>query len=325
MPRMLRDRLLVGPLLIVGLLGLLWLDQSLGAVPVPPIMLPGQYYLPIADLLGWPQLPPGLVILLGLLVLVGAAAFELAGMIQAKGLPAQPGVLWFAAAIGLLTMYFSGGYGAVQPQLAWFATWLIVVLLVALRGQTLGGKVDGALPAAGAALLAMIYLGLVPGFFLAIRQGHSAWVLAAVVLVTKSCDIGAYFAGKTIGRHKLIPWLSPGKTVEGLFGGMILAGFVAAGILALSRLIGPPEAIDPVGQIGLTALGAMVPLPVAFFGGAILGIVGQVGDLLVSLMKRDAGVKDSGQTLPGFGGLLDIMDSPLLVAPVAFWLLTALG
>jgi phosphatidate cytidylyltransferase len=326
---MLRDRLIVGPLLIVGLLALLWLDQWLGAVPLPMLVLwetgpGGPGVLPLAAFAGRPDLPAGLVMLGVLLVLIGGGARELTDLFAAKGIRVPAVVLWFGAAVGLLLIYWSPDFGPVQPQLAWFASWLIVVLLVVLRGQTLDRTPDGALTAAAATMLALVYLGTLPGFFLAMRQWHSAWVVAAVVLVTKSCDIGAYFTGKTIGRTKLMPWLSPGKTWEGLIGGMGFAAAVTVGIALIARVLGTAEpgmAIE--GELGLVDLAHRVPLLAAAIGGAVLGLVGQGGDLIVSLFKRDAGVKDSGSTIPGFGGVLDVMDSPLLTAPVAYWLLLA--
>jgi phosphatidate cytidylyltransferase len=119
--------------------------------------------------------------------------------------------------------------------------------------------------------------------------------------VVKAADVGAYATGHLIGRHKLIAWLSPGKTIEGFIGGLVVAAIVAALILT------PP--INP-----------SFTRPQALFVGLVLGGIGQLGDLLESLLKRDAGVKDSGK-LPGFGGLLDLLDSPLLAAPAAYWLL----
>jgi phosphatidate cytidylyltransferase len=124
-----------------------------------------------------------------------------------------------------------------------------------------------------------------------------------ILLVVKSTDIGAYFGGRYLGRHKLIPWLSPGKTWEGLFCGLLTAAAVGLGCcliwpVALSTMTGPK----------------------AILFGIVIGGVGQAGDLLESLMKRDAQVKDSGNIIPGFGGLLDVIDSPLLAAPAAYLL-----
>ena len=131
-------------------------------------------------------------------------------------------------------------------------------------------------------------------------------LLAAVILVTKSCDIGAYFTGMSIGRHKLIAWLSPGKTWEGLVGGMVVAA------LAGAFLLRPLLSIE-------------ISLPYALLTGALLGLAGQAGDLIASMLKRDAQVKDSGSALPGFGGVIDVIDSPLLAGPVAYWLLAIAG
>jgi phosphatidate cytidylyltransferase len=308
MAGMLRYRLMVGPGLIAALLALLWLDQWLGAVSLPTLVLTARHVLPLSELAGRPALPPGLVMLAALLLVTAVGARELSGMLALKGAAVSWPVLWLGAAVGVLLMYFTPDYAAVQPQLAWYGTWLVLVLLLAMRSHTRGHQTQGALLVAGGALLGLVYLGTLPGFFLAMRQWHSAWVIAAVVLVTKSCDIGAYFAGKAFGRTKLIPWLSPGKTWEGLIGGLALSAAVAVGLLGLAR------ALD-------VALAVEISWQYAAAVGIIFGLVGQGGDLLVSLFKRDAGVKDSGQFLPGFGGILDVLDSPLLVAPVAYWLL----
>jgi len=118
-----------------------------------------------------------------------------------------------------------------------------------------------------------------------------------MLLVVKSTDIGAFFGGRALGKHKLIAWLSPGKTWEGLACGLLTAGVVGA-------CFAPAIPQMNVFQAGLF--------------GVLIGGIGQVGDLLESMMKRDAEVKDSGTLVPGFGGVLDIIDSPLLAAPFAY-------
>ena len=127
--------------------------------------------------------------------------------------------------------------------------------------------------------------------------------IVMILLVVKFTDIGAYFGGRAFGKHKLIPWLSPGKTWEGLFFGLLTAGLVGA--------ICARWTLELLWHRGLIF-------------GIIIGGVGQLGDLLESLMKRDAEVKDSGQLIPGFGGILDVIDSPLLAAPVAYLLFSLL-
>jgi phosphatidate cytidylyltransferase len=123
-------------------------------------------------------------------------------------------------------------------------------------------------------------------------------------------DTGAYFTGRWLGRHKLIPWLSPNKTWEGLAGGIVVALLCAVGVgywLHAAQLAPRPPAGPLIGWLALFGL-LMAGLSVA-------------GDLSASLLKRDAAVKDSGTALPGLGGILDVLDSPLLAAPVAwlFW------
>jgi phosphatidate cytidylyltransferase len=151
-------------------------------------------------------------------------------------------------------------------------------------------------------VLATLYLGGLAWFIMAIRVKHavgfngSTKIILMLLLAVKSTDIGAYFGGRAIGRHKLIPWLSPGKTWEGLICGLITAALVA---MAFAQAIHQP------------------PWKAALFG-ACIGAIGQLGDLLESLMKRDADVKDSGKLIPGFGGVLDVIDSPLFAAPFAY-------
>ena len=126
--------------------------------------------------------------------------------------------------------------------------------------------------------------------------GGSAWLLL-VLLGTAACDTGAYFVGSAAGRHKLIPHISPGKTWEGLAGGAL--GAVLAAV-----------ALD--GVLGISALQALA-LGLVVCAAAVLGDLGE------SLVKRAAGVKDSGHIVPGHGGLLDRMDSILFVLPAVYW------
>ncbi len=123
------------------------------------------------------------------------------------------------------------------------------------------------------------------------------WVLVLLAGVW-SFDTGAYLVGRAIGRRPFLPWISPKKTLEGVLGGLVVATLVVAVVLAIS---------------GSSPLEALVL-------GPLLGIVAQSGDLAESLLKRAAGVKDSGTLLPGHGGILDRVDSILFAAPVlAAW------
>lgn len=295
---MLKQRLLLGPVLILLLVGGIWLDSWLDAQPLPgwlSALLPGH-----------PDFPPGVIVFTVVLVLSFIAARELVRILRDKGIQASMRLSCAAAVLGLgvsclVPSEFRGEHSATIVSSA-AAMVLVTSLAFYSRRQT----VEGVIAATGGTLLAFVYLGLMFGFVLAIRREHSAWTLLWILVTTKSCDIGAYFTGKAIGRHKLIVWLSPGKTWEGLAGGTLLAAAVGALGVELLR------------QYGHTALPT-------WQGGALAGvlfaIVGQVGDLMASLLKRDAGLKDAGKILPGFGGMLDVIDSPLLVAPAAYWLL----
>jgi phosphatidate cytidylyltransferase len=184
-----------------------------------------------------------------------------------------------------------------------------LVLVGSLAYYARHRRVEGLVAAAGGALLAYAYIGVLLGFVCAIRREHVVWTLVWVLLVTKACDVGAYFTGRAIGKTKLAPWLSPGKTWEGLWGGVAFSSFI--GGLGAWLLSGWSGEVIPV-WFGLAA-------------GVVFAVVGQLGDLLASLLKRDAGRKDMGHSLPGFGGVLDVLDSVLLVAPVAFWSLRLLN
>lgn len=133
------------------------------------------------------------------------------------------------------------------------------------------------------------------------------WGLAALltmIATTKSTDIGAYFTGKLVGRRKLVPRLSPGKTVEGSLGGLVAATLVAVACLAfLFPAICPSNA---------------PPLLLGLLLGPLLGISGMIGDLSQSLIKRACGAKDSGSLLPGMGGVWDVTDSLIFASLPAF-------
>jgi phosphatidate cytidylyltransferase len=209
-----------------------------------------------------------------------------------------------AAGIGLLTSTVIPAGIDPGGAAAMVSTGAVVTLVMSLLFYSRHRNVTGVMAATGITLLAFVYLGVTFGFLLAIRREHSAWVLLWVLLVTKACDIGAYFTGKGMGRHKLVYWLSPGKTWEGLVGGVVLSCVVS--VWGLSIMAGAGQVPWPGWTAGVVA-------------GVVFALVGQAGDLAKSLFKRDAGLKDSGAALPGFGGIIDVIDSPILVTPIAFW------
>jgi phosphatidate cytidylyltransferase len=141
---------------------------------------------------------------------------------------------------------------------------------------------------------------------LALRVPPGGVLLIFPLVVTWASDIGAYFVGRAIGGRKLIPSVSPGKTVAGAVGGLV-ASMLVAWLYARSVLV-------PVANLGFTPWGAVL-------FGAIVSVAAQVGDLFESLIKREGGVKDSSRIIPGHGGILDRFDSLIFVLPVAYLLL----
>jgi phosphatidate cytidylyltransferase len=150
------------------------------------------------------------------------------------------------------------------------------------------------------------YLGLLPCFFAQIRwltENHEANSvrLALAVFVPKGCDIGAYCTGRLFGRHKMTPVLSPKKTWEGALGGLTFAILVA---LAIDQLApNPPLRQDVLWELGF---------------GLSVGLAGMFGDLAESLIKRDCQSKDASTAVPGFGGVLDVVDAIIYSAPVSY-------
>ncbi|TWU04613.1 phosphatidate cytidylyltransferase [Stieleria varia] len=169
-----------------------------------------------------------------------------------------------------------------------------------------------------AAVFVSVYVGVPMAMLVATRTMHpGGWGLAALITtiaVTKSTDVGAYFVGRLLGRNKLIPRLSPGKTREGAVGGIVTATIVA--FACLKWLF--PALTDQAAAVGATS-----PLASPIWGAVVLGpalaVSGMIGDLAESLFKRDGGVKDSGSLLPGMGGVWDVTDSLIAASIPAFF------
>ncbi len=289
---MLKHRLTFGPIFIALLIGITWLDQYLG------------------EQVDHEQGMAGVPIGLALLVIVTAASIELASMLRAAGSTTPVALHPVFAWIGLLA-WWSPGVSA--PGTIGAAAGACVLVGAIVLGRAAVSKSNkGAIINLACGLLTMAYLGFLPGLLLELRLAHSAWALLGVLLLIKSCDIGAFAVGMTIGRHKLIPWVSPGKTWEGLFGGLATAaglGVLGAALFGDSNII---NGFDPT-----LLQGALL--------GLVCGFTGQIGDLTVSMFKRDAGIKDSSAAVPGFGGVLDLLDSPLLAGAAAYWTLALMA
>ena len=180
-----------------------------------------------------------------------------------------------------------------------FAILAIVVLLVEMADYREPGR---CVTRGAHAVFVIAYLGLLPSFFLMIRwlpSEHSTWMLALAIFIPKCCDIGAYFAGRAFGKHPMTPRLSPKKTWEGLAGGLVVA-------VGTAIAVGQCVPLFSGGIIDAAAFGLFV------------GIAGVLGDLAESLIKRDASAKDASRTVPGFGGVLDVIDSILFAGPVVY-------
>jgi len=149
----------------------------------------------------------------------------------------------------------------------------------------------------GVSYFSIIYLGLLGAFALGVRIDFGPWALLMFVFVVKSADIGAYSFGSLFGKHKFSPKISPGKSWEGMAGAAATATIVAI--------------------LFATSCDIMVWWLAVIFG-FCFAFIGQIGDLAESMIKRDAEQKDSANNVPGFGGILDIIDSPLLAAPFAY-------
>jgi phosphatidate cytidylyltransferase len=291
--------------MVAGLLAVLFLDSSLDRVEIAG----ARWDLVVG---GDGRLPSGLALLAVIWVLVSLSARELQELFRAKGIAADAPMLALCGMAGSALVYLLPAGQETQRGLAVAATVIGLLFVTSLVRAGWGRRPQGTIAATAASMFGLVYLGVLPGFYLVIRHQHSVWVVAAVILIVKCCDIGAYATGCTIGRHRLVPWLSPGKTWEGLVGGVLTSAGVSAALVLVARRLG--YAVPPAWSV-----------PVALAGGALLGFVGQLGDLLASLLKRDAGIKDWAGSIPGFGGLLDVLDSPILAGPVAYWLLVAAG
>jgi phosphatidate cytidylyltransferase len=290
---MLRMRLLMGAVLTALAIGVLVLD------PLPPF----SWWSPFLFLL---------TMLLGLV-----ATYELLHLLDDErrpaawlcygGVAALIAVNWFYVLPGLPT-WLDNVWAIIA------GTFAAIVLSAFIREMVVFRGPGHAVTRISLTLLLAAYLGLLPCFFVQLRWTldptvHQAFVkrstlaLALAIFVPKVCDVGAYFTGRFLGRHRATPILSPKKTWEGFAGGLVAAVLTALVIHGLGPVFtGPAEG-------WLSAIGF----------GVVVGLVGILGDLAESLIKRDCQRKDASQVVPGFGGVLDVVDSIVFAAPVVYW------
>ncbi|MFQ5461386.1 MAG: phosphatidate cytidylyltransferase [Phycisphaerae bacterium] len=347
---MLAQRIIYGTLAIVTLVAIFLVDITIA-----------QASSSVAEPLGR-LLERGSLVPLFIASVFMAGSWELAAFLRKKNyLP----YTWFAIAmVGamILSPWLSAaGFLGQSPAAVEGVSNVLLLLGVATMGTGMitvfRGNPAESLSRSAATLFIVLYIGLLGSFAVQLRCGRDipgeqgAWLLLIVALVTKSSDIGAFFVGSALGRHKLAPRISPAKTVEGFLGGLAGSAAAAVGIWYLGSWAG--ATVGAIESAMILSQPAAAPVPSSFyeslaymlndatecfqFGtsrimapiwcagvfGLIMSVSGQVGDLLESCFKRDADMKDSGQIIPRFGGILDLVDSPLMAIPVAWFLLTA--
>ena len=290
---MLHWRLSLGTALILALSGLFWFDSTAGR--------PGAFLLPIA-------------ILVSLL-----ASGEFIRLTTVSDLKPRPGIVRFGS---LLIVIASGGpYLVANSLIDCPLSYLgittlsfITACFLAILAEIVFYKNDqNAIPRLGLTMLGIFYVGMLIGILTLLRfVSDDSWKslpLMSLIITVKMSDIGAYTVGRLIGKHRLAPQLSPGKTIEGVAGGLL---FGLGGSYFSFRIL--PDWM----QIQATPLDGWNI--VAY--GLLMGLTGVVGDLAESFIKRNAGHKDSSSWLPGFGGVLDLLDSLLLAGPASYiyWL-----
>ena len=258
----------------------------------------------------------------------GAAAGELVKLLEGTEIETSPqsvlgGVLavvasnWISHVAGHL---FSDekinfiGISSHEPlgAFAWTSLAFVGVLMGAFVLQAIRFEHPGrSISAIAGTIFAVSYIGLLGSFTIQMRwlDGRGGGLLPLVYLIAcaKGSDIGAYLTGRLAGRHKLWPRLSPNKTIEGSIGGLVFS--VAASLL-----------VSRIARVNLVLPGLDPSWAVVY--GLLIGVVAQLGDLMESMIKRDCHRKDASNAVPGFGGVLDVLDSLLFAGPVAyiFWL-----
>ncbi|OHB56663.1 MAG: hypothetical protein A2173_01570 [Planctomycetes bacterium RBG_13_44_8b] len=280
---MLKHRLIFGTLMTVAFVGLVlfdaWLDGSLGSQ---------ESYAPVYATL----------LTTFLIIMAVPANFELSALADSAGakvfLP-----ITIAGTILLSTAWYWSQFAENRYLFAaLFFTFVLCLCVFAIffwQGSRFASV--GAFANIGANLIALIYLGVLTSFVLAVRIDFGPIPFLMYIFVVKCSDIGAYTTGRMFGRHKFSPVISPKKTWEGMAGACIFAAVV-------SSLFAKASCIMSFWQ--------------AILFGIVFAFAGQGGDLAESMLKRAGRQKDSSDAVPGFGGILDVIDSPLATGVLAY-------
>lgn len=254
------------------------------------------------------------VVLMTLMGLFGV--WEYFQMTQKGGMPSQPkwGILVSAAYLITLGMRLGNdGHAALDSLLELDVAFVIALVMGGFICQ-LRRAVDGKNTVTEVAVttLGFVYVAVLFSFLMRLlfvpendMAVPGAWLVIWLTAVTKFTDMGAYATGSVIGKHKMIPHISPGKTWQGFGGGLVFAQIIGCGLFAML-----PDQLAVLGGWGWV-------IGLSF----VLSLLAIVGDLAESVLKRSIGVKDSGNTLPGIGGALDLIDSLCFTAPVLYFVL----
>ncbi|MCX7392665.1 MAG: phosphatidate cytidylyltransferase [Planctomycetales bacterium] len=291
---MLRWRLAVSAILIPLFVTLFWLDARMGAAaPILLIVVIGlavRGASEMVDLLCTRSFAPNRAIVAACCMLVSAAA-------------------WWGRFGHMPIKIPSDDNTLAQVMLAYSLTILVLFLLATYRYREPGASME----TLGAELLIVSYIGVLLGVAAQLRWVAGAdagyLVIGSLLIVTKGGDIGAYFLGRLFGKRQMAPRLSPGKTWAGAVGALSGSAISAIVWLQYATPLFTPQGSDRWTSPDWIS---------SALYGLIIGLTGLVGDLCESLIKRDVGKKDSAGLLPGFGGLLDLMDSVLYAGPVAY-------
>lgn len=233
---------------------------------------------------------------LAIAVVIAVAGYEFLQIAESKNY--KPLIKSGAAACFLYTI---ACFLAVKYPVA--ETLPLLVLFVTMVGSFFYYFSRGDQPIANLSitLFSLVYVAIPLSTWIgiaALREG--SWWLVYLLFVTKFTDIGAYFVGSNLGKNKLSPYISPGKSIEGAVGGLITGTFVSFLFYLFS-----------------TSIPLQITLVQSLWLGLLISFMGQMGDLAESLIKRDAGVKDSSR-IPGLGGILDMVDSLVFTSPIVY-------
>jgi phosphatidate cytidylyltransferase len=222
-------------------------------------------------------------------VVAAAAAEEFWELGQKKGIGRPP--KWFLGGPLLVAISFLHGF-------EWVVASVAIAGVVLLTATVLSGSIESAFGSFVTGISSLVYCAGTLGFLILIPR---QWILVLFAIVWIG-DAAAYYGGRALGKHLLAPKVSPKKTVEGAIAGLL--GSILIGIVGGTWVFHQPW------------------LTMAFVS-VLTAILGQIGDLAESVLKRSAGVKDSSSILPGHGGILDRLDSLLFATPIFYWLLNA--